>query len=73
MYRDSAALFIRQQPEFKYMQSQSLEPKTMNIILGASGQVGSAIVDSLVKANVPVKAVVHNREKAGDLKKKGCW
>lgn len=43
----------------------------MNIILGATGQVGSAIVDFLTKKKVDVKAVVRNAEKANDLKEKG--
>jgi uncharacterized protein YbjT (DUF2867 family) len=43
----------------------------MNIVLGASGQVGSAIIDSLVKQNAPVKAVVRDRGKADNLHKKG--
>lgn len=42
----------------------------MNIILGASGQVGSAIVDFLSKEKVDVKAVVRNAKKADALRKK---
>ena len=44
----------------------------MNIILGASGQVGSAIVDFLIEKGEPVKGVVRDNRKAGDLKKKGA-
>lgn len=43
----------------------------MNIILGATGQVGSTIVDFLRKKKVDVRAVVRNTEKARDLRKKG--
>lgn len=43
----------------------------MNIILGATGQVGSAIVDFLRKKKVDVRAVIRNAEKASDLKRKG--
>lgn len=39
----------------------------MNIILGASGQVGSAIADHLIKNNEPVRAVIRNPEKVADL------
>lgn len=44
----------------------------MNIILGASGQVGSAIVDFLVTKNVPVKGVIRNPDKAEKLREKGA-
>ncbi|MGV8135774.1 MAG: NAD(P)H-binding protein [Mangrovibacterium sp.] len=44
----------------------------MNIILGASGQVGSAITDFLTEKKVPVKAVVRDAEKAKKLKEKGA-
>jgi len=43
----------------------------MNIILGATGQVGSAIAGKLIKKNEPVRAVIRNPEKAGELKNKG--
>ena len=43
----------------------------MNIIQGASGQVGSAIVTNLVKKGEPVKGIVRSKEKAEQLKKKG--
>ena len=43
----------------------------MNIILGATGQVGSAIVDFLRKKKVDIRAVIRNAEKASDLKRKG--
>ena len=41
----------------------------MNIVVGASGQVGSAIVENLVSRNEPVKAVIRNPDKREDLKK----
>jgi len=44
----------------------------MNIILGASGQVGSTITDFLTEKKVPVKAVVRDAEKAKKLKEKGA-
>jgi uncharacterized protein YbjT (DUF2867 family) len=43
----------------------------MNIILGASGQVGSAITDFLIEKKVPVRTVIRDIEKAEKLKKKG--
>lgn len=43
----------------------------MNIILGATGQVGSAIVNFLVEKKVAVKAVVRDVEKAKGLREKG--
>jgi uncharacterized protein YbjT (DUF2867 family) len=44
----------------------------MNIIMGASGQVGSAIVTNLVKKGQPVKGIIRNKEKAEPLKKQGA-
>lgn len=44
----------------------------MNIVLGASGQVGSAVVDFLLKEKAPVTAVVHNKDKAERLEQKGA-
>ncbi len=44
----------------------------MNIILGATGQIGSAIVNNLIDKRLPVKAVVRNNEKTDDLKKQGA-
>jgi uncharacterized protein YbjT (DUF2867 family) len=44
----------------------------MNIILGATGQVGSAIVDRLLQRNEPVTAVIHNPTKAAELQTKGA-
>ncbi|ARS38895.1 nucleoside-diphosphate sugar epimerase [Sphingobacteriaceae bacterium GW460-11-11-14-LB5] len=44
----------------------------MYVILGASGQVGSAIVDHLLAKKLPVKAVIHNPEKASAIKAKGA-
>jgi uncharacterized protein YbjT (DUF2867 family) len=41
----------------------------MNIVLGASGQVGSAIVEYLVSRNEPVKAIIRNPDKAKELQK----
>lgn len=43
----------------------------MNIILGASGQVGSAIANNLIEKNKPVKGVIRNPEKTGLLESKG--
>lgn len=42
----------------------------MNIILGASGQVGSAIVDFLIDEGEPVKGVIRDKKKAGKFKEK---
>jgi uncharacterized protein YbjT (DUF2867 family) len=36
----------------------------MNIILGATGQIGSMLVDNLVKENQKVRCVVRNSKKA---------
>jgi uncharacterized protein YbjT (DUF2867 family) len=44
----------------------------MYVILGASGQVGSAIVDHLLAKKLTVKAVIHNPEKASEIKAKGA-
>ncbi|PKD20844.1 hypothetical protein APR41_12435 [Salegentibacter salinarum] len=44
----------------------------MNIILGATGQVGSAITDFLLENKLPVKAVIRDQEKAEILKEKGA-
>jgi len=44
----------------------------MYVILGASGQVGSAIVDHLLAKKLAVKAIIHNPEKASEIKKKGA-
>jgi len=38
----------------------------MNVILGASGQVGGRIVQTLADRNIPVRAVVRNRDSAFD-------
>jgi uncharacterized protein YbjT (DUF2867 family) len=43
----------------------------MHVVLGASGQVGSAVVKSLQKNQQPVTAVVRNPEKADELKRNG--
>ncbi|WP_234572515.1 NmrA family NAD(P)-binding protein [Rhodohalobacter sp. 614A] len=43
----------------------------MNIILGATGQVGAAIVDFLIEKNLDVKAVIRDAKKARVLKEKG--
>jgi uncharacterized protein YbjT (DUF2867 family) len=39
----------------------------MNIVVGASGQVGSAIVEHLVYKNEPVKGVIRNPDKVKEL------
>jgi len=44
----------------------------MYVILGASGQVGSAIVEHLLAKKLAVKAVVHNPEKASAIKANGA-
>jgi uncharacterized protein YbjT (DUF2867 family) len=44
----------------------------MYVILGASGQVGSAIVDHLLAKKLTVKAVIHHPEKASEIKAKGA-
>ncbi len=44
----------------------------MIAVLGASGQVGGAIVAHLLEQKTDVKAVVHSEDKADDLKKKGA-
>ncbi len=44
----------------------------MNIILGATGRVGSTITDFLLDKGLPVKAVIRNKEKADGLIKKGA-
>lgn len=43
----------------------------MNIVLGASGRVGSALVKSLVEKGQAVKAVVRNQQKADDFIRMG--
>lgn len=43
----------------------------MNIILGATGQIGSMLVDNLLKKGQPVRAVIRNVLKAQELKDKG--
>ncbi|WP_238882911.1 SDR family oxidoreductase [Clostridium sp. YIM B02551] len=43
----------------------------MNIILGASGQIGSMLVDKLISKGQPVRAVIRNNFKAQELKDKG--
>ncbi|GAB2774105.1 NmrA family NAD(P)-binding protein [Rhabdobacter roseus] len=43
----------------------------MNVILGASGQVGSAVVAALAEKQVPVRAVIRDASKAPELEKKG--
>lgn len=44
----------------------------MNIILGATGQIGSMLVDNLLRKGQPVRAVVRNDSKAQKLKDKGA-
>lgn len=43
----------------------------MNIILGATGQIGSMLVDNLLKKGQPVRAVVRNNFKAQKLRDRG--
>ncbi|WP_269850331.1 SDR family oxidoreductase [Methanosarcina horonobensis] len=44
----------------------------MNLILGATGQIGSMLVDNLLKKGQPVRAVIRNGLKAQELKNKGA-
>jgi uncharacterized protein YbjT (DUF2867 family) len=44
----------------------------MNIILGATGQIGSMLIDNLLGKGQPVRAVVRNEFKAQKLKNKGA-
>lgn len=44
----------------------------MNIILGASGQIGSMLADNILKKGEPVRAVVRSSLKVRELKKKGA-
>ena len=44
----------------------------MHVILGASGQVGSIIVNQLIEKGEQVKAVVRDEKKAGKLQKSGA-
>ncbi|RYE21485.1 MAG: hypothetical protein EOP45_09510, partial [Sphingobacteriaceae bacterium] len=44
----------------------------MYTIMGASGHVGTAIVRELTAQHLPVRAVVHQRDKAEPLKKLGA-
>lgn len=44
----------------------------MNIVLGASGQIGSMLVDNLLKKDQPVRVVIRNNLKAQELKSKGA-
>jgi uncharacterized protein YbjT (DUF2867 family) len=46
--------------------------KLMNIILGASGQVGGAVVANLKEKSEPVKGVIHDSKKAVDIEKQGA-
>lgn len=44
----------------------------MHIVLGASGQIGSMLIDNLLRKDIPVRAVVRNMAKAEALKNKGA-
>lgn len=44
----------------------------MNIVLGASGRVGSAIVSALLEKGQNVRGIVRNEEKAAELRAKGA-
>lgn len=44
----------------------------MNIILGASGQVGAAVAAGLLEKEKPVRVVVRDAEKVAELKSKGA-
>lgn len=43
----------------------------MNVVPGASGQIGSTIVNALLRKKKPVRGVVRNPQKANELEKKG--
>jgi uncharacterized protein YbjT (DUF2867 family) len=36
------------------------------LIIGATGRIGGAVVDRLIDADVPVRALTHRSEAAGD-------
>lgn len=44
----------------------------MNIILGATGQIGSMLVNNLLKKDQPVRAVIRNSSKVKELKNEGA-
>lgn len=44
----------------------------MNIILGASGQVGSQIVADLIEMKLPVRAVIRDEKKADQIREMGA-
>jgi len=44
----------------------------VNIILGATGQIGTMLVDNLLKKGQPVRAVIRNSFKAQELKDRGA-
>lgn len=44
----------------------------MIVVLGATGRVGSVVVERLLEYGLPVKAVVRNAEKAARLKERGA-
>jgi uncharacterized protein YbjT (DUF2867 family) len=44
----------------------------MKIILGATGQIGSMLLDNFLKEGQPVRAVIRNSSKAQELKNKGA-
>jgi uncharacterized protein YbjT (DUF2867 family) len=46
--------------------------KPMNIILGASGQVGGAVVINLREKGEPVKGIIRDSKKAVDVEKRGA-
>jgi NAD(P)H dehydrogenase (quinone) len=44
----------------------------MNVILGATGKIGSSTIAALLRAGKPVRAVVRDRAKAEDFARLGC-
>jgi uncharacterized protein YbjT (DUF2867 family) len=44
----------------------------MNIILGASGQVGGAVVVTLKEKGEPIKGIIRDSKKAADIEKRGA-
>jgi uncharacterized protein YbjT (DUF2867 family) len=44
----------------------------MNIILGASGQVGGAVIVTLKEKGEPIKGIIRDSKKAADIEKRGA-
>lgn len=65
---------LAQNGEPEAFKNDLLQPSkpVMYTIMGASGQIGSAVVKELTARHLPVRAVVHQRDKADVLKKLGA-